>query len=221
MSFDREAYDRFLVDNGCIGFFDPPITLKSGRPGHWYANMRRLMDSRDLVDRTVQFMRDFLYDAGIDFDYPIGVPEGATKLGTFLSYALDKNIVMARGRVKGHGASIDRRFIGPVQEGDNICPIEDVTTTGGSLITFIEDLRDSGLYVASAIALANRLERVTDDDPRGVPDVLREMEVSYHSLTDARTVLPLAYGILKPGEEVGRRIEDYFRRYGTVDMSLV
>ncbi len=219
--FDRPGYEDFIIYQRCIGFFESPLILKSGRESDWYANMRGLTNTVSLTDTTVGYVEDFLREEGIEYDYVIGVPDGATKLGLFLSYKLGGKLVMGRKGIKFHGASRDRLFVGPAEEGDRVCVLEDVTTTGGSLIEFIEQLKSSGLYVASAIALVNRLERVADEDPRGVEDVLQEKGTPYHALTDATTVLPRAYEKLRPGKEIARKIEDYFDKYGTVEMNLL
>jgi hypothetical protein len=31
MAFDQEGFNNFVLDNGVVGFFEDPITLKSGR----------------------------------------------------------------------------------------------------------------------------------------------------------------------------------------------
>jgi len=38
MHFDRGAFDDFIIENDVVGFFDKPVTLKSGRISHWYVN---------------------------------------------------------------------------------------------------------------------------------------------------------------------------------------
>ena len=42
MVFDQHMFDEFVLNNGVIGFFEKPITLKSGRKSNWYVNWRNV-----------------------------------------------------------------------------------------------------------------------------------------------------------------------------------
>ncbi len=80
-SFDQKAFDRFLLDNEVVGFFEKPIVLKSGRKSSWYVNWRKVAADVYLMDRLVDFLFAFVADQKLTPDIFYGVPEGATKLG--------------------------------------------------------------------------------------------------------------------------------------------
>ena len=219
MEFNRDEFDTFLLENKCIGFFNPPITLKSGRPGHFYFNFRNLTDTKKLKDQLVEWIGKFITDRGLSPDYFYGVPEGATKLGTFLSDRFGKGkLVMGRGKPKDHGEPKDKYFIGPIKRGDHVVVIEDVTTTGGSLLNAIDNLKEAGVIIDRVIAIGNRLER--RDDGKTVEEAVAKKGLKYEWLTDATTLVPKAHKILNPGPEIGKRVENYFKEYGAVEIKL-
>lgn len=212
--FSRYEFNGFLIENGCVGFFDQPITLKSGRLSWVYYNFRNLVSTKELKDRLVEWVGRYVRDKGLQPDYYLGVPEGGTKLGLFLSDKFGKGkLCMARGKPKKHGELKDRCFIGPVEQGDRVVLIEDVTTTGSSLLEWIDHLFDVGVVLDAALVLGNRLELTEDGRP--VARAVEEKGVDFHALTDSTTLLPMAFERLKPGEGIGRKIVEYFDEYGT------
>jgi len=215
MGFNRYNFDTFLLKTGCVGFFDPPITLKSGRPGHFYFNFRNLVSTAALKNQLVELMGGYIRDNGLEPDYFIGVPEGATKLGLFLSDKYGKGkLPMGRGKPKAHGEPKDRNFIGPVEKGDHVVLLEDVTTTGGSLFRWVDKLYEVEAVIDCTLVIGNRLELT--EDMRPVADVIIEKGTKYNAMTDASTLLLRAFEEQKPGSKVGKRIEDYYDKFGAI-----
>ena len=221
--FDQEEYNKFLIENNVIGFFDEPITLKSGRISNWYANCRNLLDRVGVIDRLTDFVLAFADEKGLTADYFYGVPEGATKLGLVLNYKKGKTnpdqvLVIGRGRPKDYGAPKDRFFIGPIKQGDKVIVIEDVTTTGGSLLNTIKQLKEAGINIVAAIGLVNRMEK--RDDGKSVKQAVEELDVPYLNIGDSTELLPLARDSAKPSESVIEEVEKYFDKYGIKSLKL-
>lgn len=224
--FDQNEYNKFLIENKVIGFFEKPITLKSGRISHWYANCRNLLDKVGVIDRLTDFILAFSDENRISADYFYGVPEGATKLAVILNYKkgkVDNNenqaLVIGRGKPKEHGDPKDKYFIGPTKEGDKVIVIEDVTTTGSSLIGTIKKLQESRIDIVTAIGLVNRMEK--RDDGKSVEQVIKEMNVSYFAMGDSIKLLPMARDISRPSDSVLEEIEKYFDQYGIKPLELM
>ena len=119
MSFNKEEFNKFLVENNVVGFKEQDITLKSGRISRWYANCRTLTDHSGIADKIANFIIDFIKEKGIEFDYVYGIPAGATKLAVLINYknaARQNNenipLVIGREKPKEHGEPKDRFFIG-------------------------------------------------------------------------------------------------------------
>jgi orotate phosphoribosyltransferase len=224
--FNRNKFNKFVLDNYVVGFFKQPITLKSGRESHWYVNWRNVTEDVYLTDKLTDYVLAFVGHNKLKPDCFYGVPEGATKLAVITQYKYAREqkdyepnaykLPMGRGRPKEHGDPKDRYFLG-MPEGNTIV-IEDVTTTGGSLISAIRTLKNAGVKVIAAIGLTNRMEK--RDDGKSVEEAVAELGVRYYAMSDATELLPLVYEQLKPGEEIGRKVEEYFKKYGTKEVVL-
>jgi orotate phosphoribosyltransferase len=92
---------------------------------------------------------------------------------------------MGRGKMKEHGAPKDRFFLGEPK--GKIVVLEDVTTTGGSLLATVDQLKQLNVDIIAAIALTNRNEK--RDDGKTVSEALAEKSVTYYSMSDAVTLI--------------------------------
>ncbi len=223
--FNQEEYNKFLMENRVIGFFEKPITLKSGRISNWYANCRVLLDRVGVIDKLTDFVLSFSDEKGISAGYFYGVPEGATKLAVILNYKKGKAdhnesqaLIIGRGKPKEHGDPKDRYFIGPAEKGDKVIVVEDVTTTGGSLIETIKHLQESNIEVVAAIGLVNRMEK--RDDGKSVEQIVNELNVPYFAMGSAVDLLPMARDVSKPSDSVLGEVENYFDQYGIRSLRL-
>lgn len=226
MSFDREEFRDFALERDVVGFYEDPITLSSGRESHWYVNWRDVVSDAHGLERTTDFILDLTDDLDLEPDCFYGVPEGATKLGVLTQYrwaAAEEDygpgshvVPMGRGESKDHGEEGDREFVG-APEGDVVI-LEDVTTTGGSLLEEIRNLRRPGSEVVAAMVLTDRNERTDNGDT--VREAVEGRGVDYHALSEGRELLPAAYRQQRPGRMIGRAIEESLRAQGT-EVSLV
>jgi orotate phosphoribosyltransferase len=211
--FSREEFLNFIVENQVVGFFDEPITLKSGRKSHWYVNWRTVTGDAYLTDELADFLIQYLGSKKIKFDTIYGVPDGATKLGVVAQMKWAKKqegfgkgshaLLMGRGAPKEHGVAKDRFFLG--EPTGRVVVVEDVTTTGGSLINAIGTLKEAGANVVAAIGLTNRLEK--RDDGSSVADAVGALGVEYHDMSTACELLPRVSVKLKPSDEIKKAVE--------------
>lgn len=228
MAFDRSAFDDFLIRNGCVGFYEPPLKLKSGRYSDWYADLRRTHDSMQYLQEIARHITDYITDNGLKADYIFGVPEGATQIGAEVNRMVnhrtldETSAAVLRAKVKDRGDLRDSHSVGSVDAGKTAILIEDVATTGGSISEKLMGLQTKGIIIECAITCVNRLEKRERPDGRSVKDFLEEnYGVPYRWLTDAKTLLPKAYAAMKPGEATARRIEDYFEKYGVEPLKIL
>ena len=84
--FNQQEFNKFVEENGVYGFFDEPITLKSGRLSYFYVNWRNVVEDVFLTDKLADFVLSFAKDNDIEIDTFYGVPEGVTKLGIIAQY---------------------------------------------------------------------------------------------------------------------------------------
>ncbi len=224
--FSQNEFNKFIEENNVYGFFEEAITLKSGRQSHFYANWRNVVEDVYSTNLLADFVIEFAKEKGISVDTFYGVPEGATKLGVIAQYkwATQNNctkgshvLAMGRAKPKDHGASKDKYFVGMPK--GKVVVLEDVTTTGGSLITTLEGLKEAGIDVAAVISLTNRMEK--RDDGQSVKEAIEKMGLKFYSMSSSLEMLPIMYAKLSPGEEVGKAIESEFGEYGVEPLKLV
>lgn len=225
MTWNKEEFYTFIIENEIIGFFEQPLKLKSGRLSYWYVNWRNVAEDVYLLDKLTDFLLDFIAELKLNPDCFYGVPEGATKLGIISQYKWAKKhnfekgaFVLSMGRAvpKDHGDPKDRYFLG--QPKGKVIVLEDVTTTGGSLVEAIDSLKKLEIEIIAAIGLTNRNE--FRDDNKRVSEIISERRIKYYAMSDALELLPLLFKKLKPKAEVIQHIEKYFREYGTKELKL-
>jgi len=224
--FNQEKFNQFILENKVVGFFEEPITLKSGRLSHWYVNWRNVAEDVFLSDKLSDYVMAFVEDLGLQPDCFYGVPEGATKLGIITQYKWAKEsknyglgshiLPMGRGKPKDHGKLKDRFFLG--QPKGKVVILEDVTTTGSSLLETIDNLTQAKIQIIAAIGLTNRMEM--GDDGKSVKETVEAKGAPYLQMSNALELLPLAYEKLKPGEEIAKKVEEEFQEYGVEKLKL-
>lgn len=224
--FNQEEFNNFTIEHEVPGFFPDAITLKSGRKSNWYLNWRNVAGDAFLTDQLVDYVIAFTKDLGLDPKCFYGVPEGATKLAVLTQNKWAKAsadydvgshpLAMGRGKPKEHGDPKDKYFVG-MPRGDTIV-LEDVTTTGGSLLKDLAKLKEAGIPVIAAIGLSNRMELT--DDRKSVKQIVEEQGVPYHAMSSALDLLPKAYQKLKPGEDIAKAIEREFEEHGVQPLKL-
>ena len=227
MQYTPHIFNSFTIDNEVIGFFQNEVTLKSGRKSHWYANWRKVAGDVFLTDQLARMVIDFSLQQGLNPDTFYGVPAGATKLAIVAQYLWAKGdpnygkgshaLAIGREKPKEHGDPNDRFFVG-VPKG-RVVFIEDVTTTGGSLLREVDKCLEARVNVIGAIGLTNRME--LNDDRKSVEQLMKEKGVPYFAMGNALELLPLAYARLQPGPEIGRAIEQEFEQFGVQPVKLV
>ena len=159
--FNQDEFNNFILDHKVVGFYEQPITLKSGRTSQWYVNWRSPSADVCLTDQVAHFILTFCQKHQIFPRTFYGVPEGATKIALITQYKWARQsfqygikshaLTMGRGKPKEHGNQEDRYFLG-LPRGETIV-IEDVTTTGGSLNDAIDKLQEAQFVQITAAGM--------------------------------------------------------------------
>ena len=236
-SFNQQAFNDFIINNDVIGFFEKPITLKSGRQSNWYVNWRTIASDVYRLDQLTDFIVAFTQTKLLERklcktpECFYGVPEGATKYAVLTQYKWAKQqsnygpgshvLAMGRSKPKEHGVPSDRFFIGAPAGATLV--IEDTTTTGGSLLETLDKLIAADIEVIAAIGLTNRMER--RDDGLSVAEAIaakqsRGRSISYLNLSSATALLPQAFKRLQPSLAIARAVEAEFREVGIEPLVL-
>ncbi len=152
---EREKLRRILLDQS-VSFGD--FTLASGEKSGFYIDARKttLHPEGARLVATI-FLSEFSKDPGAN---AIGGPTlGADPVvGAMLALSGNPDIhgFIVRKEEKGHGTQ--KLIEGNLQKGDRAVIVEDVVTTGGSVMKAVKAVAAAGAEVSKVMAIVNRAE---------------------------------------------------------------
>lgn len=133
------------------------VTLSSGKEADYYLDLRRI--TLDAVAAPLVGRVMLALTAGLDYDAVGGLTMGADPVAFAMTHAaalegrrLDSFVVRKEG--KAHG--LQKRIEGPDVAGRRVLAVEDTSTTGGSVLTAVEALREAGAQVVGVAVIADR-----------------------------------------------------------------
>ena len=133
------------------------VVLSSGREADWYVDLRRVTLDGEAAPLIGRVMLETT--SAVDFDAVGGLTLGADPVATAMLHAaaakgrrLDAFVVRKAG--KAHG--LQRRIEGPDVAGRRVLAVEDTSTTGGSVMTAVEALREAGADVVAVAVIVDR-----------------------------------------------------------------
>ena len=140
---------RMLLEIQAVHFnAEDPFILSSGKPSPTYVDCRKLISfpriRSTLMDfLTVTVMRDVGFEA---FDNIAGGETAGMPFGALVAERLALPMTYVRKKPKGYGRNA--RIEGVMTEGQNVLLVEDMTTDGGSKLSFVDAIRDTGANCA-------------------------------------------------------------------------
>jgi orotate phosphoribosyltransferase len=138
------------------------VTLASGREAEYYVDLRRVTLHHAAAPLIGHLLLDALEEAGFgpgEIDAVGGLTLGADPVATALLHAaasrgLALDAFVVRKESKAHG--LQRRIEGPDVAGKRVVAVEDTSTTGGSVMTAVEALREAGAEVLAVAVIVDR-----------------------------------------------------------------
>jgi orotate phosphoribosyltransferase len=130
----------FLYDKGAIKIGN--FTLSSGLKSKFYVDLRILQSYPKYFRLSILLMKKYILEKiGLEnFNYICSIPTSGTIIGSSLAYELFKPHIYVRKSVKNYG--LQKTFEGELQLNSKVLFIDDVITTGNSLVSSIELLKD-------------------------------------------------------------------------------
>ena len=133
------------------------VILSSGKEADYYVDLRRVTLDSTAAPLVGDVMLDLVKDW--DFDAVGGLTLGADPVATAMMHIaaqkgkkIDSFVV--RKAEKAHG--LQRRIEGPDVHGKRVIAVEDTSTTGGSVLTAVEALREAGAIVVGVAVIVER-----------------------------------------------------------------
>ncbi len=148
----KEYLIDLLKENGV--FLEGDFTLSSGKKSNYYINMKKAITEPEILS-TISKLITQKIDLD-DIDKVAGPALGAVPIATAVSLESKLPLLMIRKEKKGYGTS--KLIEGELNEGDNVIVVDDVSTTGGSLLKAIRAINDNGGNVKRAFVVVDREE---------------------------------------------------------------
>lgn len=139
-----------LYKIGTIQFGE--FTLKSGQISPIYINLRKIISYPEILRTVASTMWEATREC--QFDLVCGVPYTALPIATCMS--LDHNIPMVMRRKEKKEYGTKQMIEGEFKPGQSCLIIEDVITTGDSIIETAVELENVGLQVKDLVVLIDR-----------------------------------------------------------------
>ncbi len=154
------------------------VILSSGKEADYYVDLRRVTLDSTAAPLIGELMLNLL--AGWEFDAVGGLTLGADPVATAIMHVAAQrgrkiDAFVVRKAEKQHG--LQRRIEGPDVKGRRVIAVEDTSTTGASVLTAVEALREAGAEVVGVAVIVER----------GAEQTIREAGLEYrtlYSLTD-------------------------------------
>lgn len=128
------------------------FTLKSGQKSSLYIDLRGVISCPDILIQLGDCLWGLIEKE--QFDVLCGVPYAALPIATTISIIHNKPMIIKRKEAKNYGTK--RLIEGIFCKGDRCLIIEDVITTGGSILETIASLKEEGLNVTDIAVCIDR-----------------------------------------------------------------
>lgn len=154
MSSDTEQLRQQILDKAVV---HGKVILSSGKEADYYVDLRRVTLDSEAAPLVGAAMLEAT--TNLDYDAVGGLTLGADPVATAMMHVaasqgrkLDSFVV--RKAEKTHG--LQRRIEGPDVAGRRVLAVEDTSTTGGSVMTAVEALREAGAEVVGVAVIVER-----------------------------------------------------------------
>lgn len=147
---NTDALPLALYRIGAVQFGE--FTLKSGQSSRIYLNLRKIISYPVLLRHIANAMWQVCQPHS--FDLVCGVPYTALPIATCLSLDHNLPMVMRRKETKDYGTK--QRIEGNFKPEQSALVIEDVITTGSSILETTADLTNANIRVTDVVALIDR-----------------------------------------------------------------
>src|SRR6056297_2783382 len=136
---------RMLLEIGAVHFnADEPFTLASGLPSPTYIDCRKLISYPRIRSTLMDFLTvTVMRNAGLEaFDNIAGGETAGIPFAALVAERMALPMTYVRKKPKGYGRNA--RIEGDMAEGQRVLLVEDLTTDGGSKLSFVDAIRETG-----------------------------------------------------------------------------
>jgi len=133
------------------------VILSSGKEADYYVDLRRVTLDSTAAPLVGEVMLDLTKD--LDYEAVGGLTLGADPVATAMMHVAAQkgrkiDAFVVRKAEKAHG--LQRRIEGPDIKGRKVLAVEDTSTTGESVLTAVEALKEAGAIVVGVAVIVER-----------------------------------------------------------------
>ena len=196
MEFVKE-FATFLYKNDVIKFGN--FTLASGKDSSYYIDLRLVPSFPHQFRKMIKNLQNLIIEKiGLDnFDSLASVPTGGLVVTSALAIETVKPLIYVRNKPKEHGTT--KSIEGKISAGMKVVMVDDVMTTGTSVLNGIKQLKESGLSISDVFVIINRLE--------GDDKAFSDMGVQIHQLTDILEITNILFQEKLISKEIFEKIK--------------
>jgi len=170
---NKKELIQLLKDCGAIQF--GRFVLTSGAISDYYIDIKKASTN----PKTLQVIAKSMGEYTKGYDLLAGMELGAVPLVVALSLETEIPYVIIRKEKRGHGT--EKLIEGGDVKGKNVLVIEDVTTSGGSIVKTIQILRENDAKVDKVLVAVDR--------ESGAKEKLQKMKVNFVPLLSVSDIL--------------------------------
>ena len=197
MDFVKE-FATFLHEKKIIRFGD--FTLASGKKSPYYIDLRLVPSFPHEYRKMIKGLQNLIAnDVGFEnFHSLVSVPTGGLVVAASLATEIVKPLIYVRKQAKEHGTG--KAVEGVTCQDMKLLMIEDVVTSGGSVINAIKSIKEEKMIVTDAYAIVDRME--------GATEALQAEGVKLHSLLTVKDIAENLFEQKLISQDVLKQVQD-------------
>lgn len=160
-----------------------PFTWSSGMKSPVYCDNRLTLSYPEIRRDIAKGLKNLIKEKFPDAEIIAGTATAGIPHAAWVSELMNLPMCYVRSKAKGHGKG--NQIEGKVTPGQKVVVVEDLISTGGSVITAVNALREAGCQVLGAVSI------FTYELEKG-KKMLSQADVVAFSLTDFSTLISVA-----------------------------
>ena len=196
MEFVKE-FAIFLYKNNIIKFGN--FTLASGKNSPYYIDLRLVPSYPHQFRKMIKNLQNLIdKQTGLEnFDALVSVPTGGLVIASALAIETVKPLIYVRNKSKEYGTS--KLIEGKLSSNMKLGMIDDVATTGNSILNGIKQLQEAGSIISESYVVVNRLENANK--------LMDSVGVKLYQLTDILEITKILFEEQLIDEEILEKIK--------------
>jgi len=152
---EKHLIDYFF-DNDCLKFGE--YKLKTGKTSPFYINLRNLISKPDIINKISKLIYETFLESRKNITL-CGLPYAGIPYSCSISTLYEIPQILLRKEKKQYGDSLGKIYEGTHKVGNKMILIDDIFTTGSSIIDSIKKFQVEGILVDEVIVIINRNEK--------------------------------------------------------------